>query len=54
MEVESADKIMSGRRTNEDSDLDDDRDNANLEDDSDLREILMGAKKIQHKTTTSL
>ena len=38
VEIESADKILSGRRTNEDSDLDDDREDAQISDDNDLRE----------------
>ena len=36
---------MSGRRTNEDSDLDYDRDDMHGTDDIDLREILMGGKR---------
>ena len=43
--MESVDKIMSGRRTNEDSDLDYDRDDMHGTDDIDLREILMGGKR---------
>ena len=45
VEIESADKILSGRRTNEDSDLDYDRDEMQGTDDLDLREILMGGKQ---------
>ena len=41
-EVESADKILSGRRTVEDSDLDEERDYMEGTEDIDLRDILMG------------